>query len=280
MATYDRMTPYLRCLRSIKPAIYRGSDIDLAIRVDTKLSKPKYYLKKFLTKLVLGSSQYTFDWGRECIGKSRNLMISQCDSEFFMNFDDDDLLNANNLLKVCSESISEFDIINFDYYASESVTELSMSECTKGNWIPKYWFNNSDLGVAVGQSSIFKRSIYPSNKKYQYHRSYVDDMLPNHVMYLEADKIGIINLQIVKRCRGENSLMNTSNFEKFTEIVESLDEFYEYLTNKCAWDIAYSIWKKALSNQLEYHRRKSGETYFKLLHRCFRNQELWQRIDQ
>lgn len=279
MATYDRFLPYFRCLRSIKPAIKKGSNVSLVIRVDNKLSNFKFVLKMIITRIILGSTQYTYDWGCECLGKSREFMIMNTDCDYFLHIDDDDELNANNLLSIVEIMNPSVDIYNFDYYPTNK--KANIIRYKKGTWKPRLWFKKGDTGICVGLSSLFKKSLYLNLPKgCRYKRGYIDDMVPNHIMYLEARRITHVTFEVVKRCRGEASLMNSSSFEKFSDLINSLDDFKSYLDqavkkNSLTGYRAQLMWKVALSNQLTYHHKKSGHEFFKLAHRIFNYEDLW-----
>ena len=279
MATYDRFIPYIKSIRSIKPAIKRGSNIFLVIRVDSKLSNFKFVLKMIITRIILGLTQYSYDWGSDCIGKSRDSMIMNTDCDYFLNFDDDDELNASNLKSLASILRSSIEIYNFDYYPRNKKVDTIIYE--KGSWKPRLWFRKGDTGICIGQSSIFKKSLYLYlTKNVRYNRKYIDDMLPNHIMYLEAKRILYVTFEVVKRCRGENSLMNSYSFEKFSDLIESLDEFKSYLDQlvkkkSLTEHRAQLMWKVTLSNQLTYHHKKSGDEFFKIAHRIFNYEDLW-----
>ena len=277
MGTYDRFIPYIKSLNSIKPAL-KSDNIHLSIGVDTKLSNFKYLAKLIVTKFVLFGCNYSIERARDCIGKTRSYLITDSrinGYDYFMNFDDDDLINSDNLIKLVNDpEIYAFnpDIINFSYASNESYFIPSeLISYRKRTWLPKEWFNELDTRtVMVGQSSIFKHRLYnsiPCSKRY--FRTQVDDMLPNHVMYLVADKIMYTPSQIVIRNRGESSLMNTTNLTELTEMYESLVELSEFIaySPECdGHDIYYQeFWNIVYKNHIEYHRRKSGDSFAKLL---------------
>lgn len=276
MATYDRIGPYINSILSVKPFIKKGSDISLHIGVDTKLSKSTYLLKKCITKLILGDSQYTFSRGKDCVGKTRDLLIRKYESDYFMNLDDDDLISSigfekiTELVRSLDSHTSKFTIFNFDFYPVAKFSKVS--NFTKFNWIPQDWFSVDKGMPAIGQNSIFSRELYLSiSKKYNYFRECVDDMLPNHVMYLTADEIiKLSNTKVIERKRGDKSLMLRSDMTKYSDIVFSLKDFHEFL-DKLDADKEFKdmVWKVTLSNQLEYHGSKSGIDFSYLINMCF-----------
>lgn len=275
MATYDRWLPYFKSILSVKPAILKGSEIKLGIKADSKLNWFLYLIKSLVTKILLLDCQYSISRGGDHIGLTRDMLISNCGTEYFMFLDDDDYLVPSNLELILTElsNRENVDIVSFDYYL-KSRSFRQFIEYTKWNWIPKYWFGKSD-GLSMGIHSIVATRLYESlPKEYKYFRLCVDDMLPNHVMYLEADYILKFDGQVVVRDRGEESLMNSTHLLKYCEIVQSLEEFRDYLNKRLVAD-KDDIWKISLTNQIKYHEQKSGTAFAKLIHGYFQYEKLW-----
>lgn len=262
--TYDRFIPYINTLLSIKPAL--NSKIKLEVIVDSKLSTFKFLVKSLLTKLILWNSNYTYKRGKDCIGKSRHHMLSETKSSHVLIVDDDDVLNWESLLWLTNSiDLSNHQLINFNYipYDSYRPTVPRNTDLKRGyNWI--LWFGDSVDGIKVGTSTIFSVNLYKSIwPKYIFNLSKVDDFIPFHVMYHQVDDVLFTNANLVLRNRGNDSLMNSSDEVKMSDLFESIRAFWNYLLEvqyRCIEENE-EIFKVTLSNQIHYHTLKSGSDF-------------------
>jgi len=278
MATYDRWIPYFKSILSVKPLLAKGSEVQLDIRVDSKLNIFLYWIKYLVTDILLYGTQFTIGRGGAYIGATRDMLVKNANGVFFMNLDDDDWIKPEGvraMLPICNTD--SVDIINFDFYPQRYG---GFTEFTKWNWLPTYWFGKDKSGLNIGQSSLFRKSLYLSlPEKYQYRRRLLEDMLPNHIMYLEANHIVKYGGSVVVRNRGDKSLTLTVSLLKYCEIVQSLEEFKEYLYSHLNQDTE-KIWKIVLTNNIEYQAKYAGvDLYFKLLHGYFQYETLWKERD-
>lgn len=266
MVTYDRIGQYIKSIKSVKPLLNSDKFL-LNIGVDTKLSKTKYYLKKLITKWVLGNSNYTFNWAGDCIGRSRDTLVSRAASRdyiYFMNLDDDDLIIPEAVRKLVPINGYRPDIINFDFYPYSSY--IYCKESKRGEWYPKEWFGSKmyeDNEISIGQNSIFKVSLYESlEPEYKYQLPNIDDFLPNTIMYLKA---GLIlswrGLQAVSRARNTHSLsIDMKDDVRLNECTYSLNEIFKELDSHKELNKG-KFFSVLLSNLANYHARFRGESF-------------------
>lgn len=266
MVTYDRFSQYVKSIKSVKPLL-KGEEYILNIGVDTKLSKPKYYLKKLITKLILGNSNYTFKWAGNCIGASRDILVNRASLRkyiYFMNLDDDDLIIPEAVKKITPHTDFQPDIVNFDFYP-DTIHQYNML-LEEGRWHPKEWFGckmHENNEISVGQNSLFKVSLYDSlEPEYKYRLPNIDDFLPNTVMYLRSKIIHTYRgLQVEIRARNTHSLsIDMEDDVRLNECTYSLNEIFKELD--LHKELNKSELFKVLSNNLaNYHARFRGESF-------------------
>lgn len=260
--TYDRFIPYLRTINSVKHSL--DDKVKLEILVDSKLSDFKFQVKKFLTKIVLGKSNYTYGRGMNCIGLSRDYMLENTKSEYVIILDDDDMLNSKAFNRfLFLTNLHFYDLINFDYQLnSNKLRGEEFNDIKPPEW--NLWFAKSIKGINVGTSTIFKVDLYRSlDEFHKFNLTKVDDMVPFHVMYHKTNNILAINDLLVLRCRGKNSLMNSSDDIKLDELCEAINLFryYLYYDKTRSKEKNKIIFKITLSNQIHYHTIKSGTEF-------------------
>lgn len=259
--TYDRWIPYLKCLKSIKPVL--TEDIKLEIYVDSKLSKRKFNFKKFLTKFILGKSNYIYRWGGNYIGQSRDIMLSWCTSNYCMICDDDDKLNT----KVAKEYFdwildyygNSLDVVNFDYHPDIKNRHI-MYKVFNPYYMKWRDERNSPNDLRMGTSTIFSVKMYKElPEEYKFRLTHVDDMIPMYILYLKSKNIYRIDDQLIIRCRGRKSLGNTTNETKFKDLVYSCQVVFDYIKNNLP-DHHY-IMDNIADNIEWYSINKSGELF-------------------
>lgn len=259
--TYDRFLPYFKTIKSIKPSL---SDlVKLEILVDSKLPTWKFLTKKLITKLILGTSNYSYVRGLNCIGATRNYMVKNTKSDYVLIVDDDDLLDSSNLEDLLqSFELSKYNLVNFSYSKPTTLAFIEYDGFNKPTW--NLWFSGKPRGINVGTSTIFRSSFYNKlHSLYEFKLTKVDDMIPFHVMYHLTCSILSIPINLVIRGRGKSSLMNTTDEIKLEELVYSIKTFktyleYDALRSKLENNVIFKI---VLSNQIHYHTIKSGTDF-------------------
>jgi hypothetical protein len=200
-----------------------------------------------------------------------------------MNLDDDDLLDSvglKKLLELAKENPAE--IYNFNLYPTESKYK-DWNECIKykaKEFIPGRWFDftrplpsvtskNLKSGPSIGQNTLFSRDQYLKLPiEYRYSKKWIDDFIPNTVMYLDALSISSFpNVRVIVRNRGKHSLGLDFSYGKVIDLIDSLNIVHDYIYTRFSDDkeLAYSIWYTMYYNLRLYHSNKSGNELGKLL---------------
>lgn len=249
ITTYNRSNSIEKCIDSVLSQTF--NDYEIIVLDDKSNDNTLDILKKYKNKIKL--LKHDVNKG---ISVSRNELISEVNTPYFLFLDSDDYFE-NNLLEICDKYVDNIDLLsfcykeldsNFNYIRSVLKTNNSLD---KGeNIISKWILNKCTFDTPV--CYIYNTKFFKSNNfQYEEGRNHEDFAL-TPIIITKANKMISISNELYNVILSDNSIVrNKSSIKKnIYDKIYHYDNLLKYFINSNIKEYNKKIILSFLSNSL------------------------------
>lgn len=230
------------CLTSVVRQDLPLSDYEIVIvndgSTDSTYTKIVDFAKNYPNIVIINKSN-------EGLGATRNRGLDESCGEYVMFLDSDDTIMENCLASIYSHmKDGDLDILEFDFsYIDEDGKDIVPKICSDGNYqrplnvitSGREYLLYSDYFIPMVCMRAYRRELLIKNNIYMIPYKHEDENF-TPIAYYYAKRVKIIDVEIYKYLKHNDSIMNTYNTRNLFDTVTSIGMLQNFITENIPED--------------------------------------------